>query len=511
MIQLFITGVRVGLITATITAVLSMITFSQTTKPAIESTPAAIREEVASDSLKYNKKSAERDTSVQTDSPNDPAISVAVKVEIQRHVNELRREQLDDHEKYIDYWLSAVAIVLAFFGIVVVVAGYIGFRRFREIETEAKGYVEEIKKHRDESSEIIQSLNAKTVADNPEEAKQVVANVGENPTASPIDRAVAQAVSLQQQGKRDEAIEKWRAVAHVAEEGDSEQAARAWFSVGYLLENPEDSIAAYNRAIDLDPDDADAYNNRGVVKGELGQYEDAISDCDEAIRLKPDNANAYTNRGNAKIGLGYYEDAISDYDKAIRQQPDNAGAYYNRGNAKSELGRYEDTIADYDEAIRLQPDNAGAYYNRGNAKSELGYYEDTIADYDEAIRLQPDNANAYTNRGVAKGELGEYADAISDYDEAIRLKSDFAEAYNNRGRAKAKLGQHSEAISDCDKAIRLNPDLAEAYYNRGIAKGELGLIDEARQDFEKARDLAREAGNDSLADAVEQRLRDLAR
>lgn len=52
-------------------------------------------------------------------------------------------------------------------------------------------------------------------------------------------------------------------------------------------------------------------------------------------------------------------------------------------------------------------------------------------------------------------------------------------------------------------------DAAEAYSNRGIAKEALGLIDEARQDFEKARDLAQEAGNDSLADAAEQNLRDL--
>lgn len=490
MIQLFITGVRVGLITATITAALSMITFAQTTKPTIESTPTATtREVVTSDSLKHDKKSTDRDTSVQTDSPNDPAISAAVKVEIQRHVNNLRREQLDDRASYIDYWLAAIAIVLTFFGIVIALAGYIGFGRFREIEAEgkknvtasaehvedAKRLVDEIKSIRDESAEILQGMNAEDVAEASEEAKQAAANVAENPTASLIDKAIAQAVFLQQQGERDEAIEKWRAVAHITEGIDNNQAARAWFSVGYLLGDSEESISAYDRAISLKPDYADAYYNRGVVKGKLGQGEDAIADYNEAIRLKPDFVEAYSNRGTAKAELEQRADAITDFDEAIRLKPDYADAYNNRGVEKVELAQRAEAIADYDEAIRLQPDFAEAYNNRGTAKAGLSRPEDAIADYDEAIRLKPNYADAYNNRGKVKGALGKYADAIVDFDEGICLQ----------------------------------PDDATAYYSRGLAKRELGQISEARQDFENARDLAREAGNDRIADAAEQLLREL--
>ena len=89
------------------------------------------------------------------------------------------------------------------------------------------------------------------------------------------------------------------------------------------------------------------------------------------------------------------------------------------------------------------------------------------------------------------------------------MKSDDVLAYNDRGIAKAALGRYEDAIADYDEAIRLKPDYAEAYYNQGNAKGALGRNDEARQDFEKVRDLARDAGNDSIADAAEQRLRDL--
>ncbi len=257
---------------------------------------------------------------------------------------------------------------------------------------DAKHLVDEIKKNRDTSAKMIQEITAKTVADRPEEAK---ANAGENPEASLIDKAIAQAISLQQQGKKDDAIEKWRAIAHIAEGTDNDLAARAWFSIGYLLvenKNWEDSISAYNRAISLKPDFAEAYTNRGAAKAELEQRAEAITDFDEAIRLKPDFAVAYYNRGITKAELGHHEDAIADFDEAIRLKPDYAKAYNNRGVEKAELGQRTEAIADYNEAIQLQPDFAEAYYNKGNVKAALGQRADAIADYDEAIRLKLDFA-----------------------------------------------------------------------------------------------------------------------
>ena len=163
--------------------------------------------------------------------------------EPQHRFNELKRELLDDRAAYIDRWLSVVAIVLTLFGIVTVVVGYMGFTRFREIETEAKNsvkivtelaevaehHIDEIEKNCEKSDEILQGLNAKIVAEDPEKARQTVDNVRENPTASLVDQAIARAVSLLQQGKREEAIEKWRAVAHVAEAIDNDRSAGAWF------------------------------------------------------------------------------------------------------------------------------------------------------------------------------------------------------------------------------------------------------------------------------------------
>ena len=72
----------------------------------------------------------------------------------------------------------------------------------------------------------------------------------------------------------------------------------------------------YDEAIRLNPQNAKAYNNRGVSCHELGDYHWAIRDYDEAIRLDPEYAEAYSNRGLTYQSLGQVEDAERDFAKA---------------------------------------------------------------------------------------------------------------------------------------------------------------------------------------------------
>ena len=250
---------------------------------------------------------------------------------------------------------------------------YSDSQRFREIEAEARKSVEAAKRYEADAkdhAERIEALQGNAVADvqrirdlmtaelaaqNPAEANQAVKDARENPEASLTDKAIADAVSLQQQGKRADAIEKWRAIAHVVEGSDNDLAARAWFSVGYLAldEDPKGSVLANDRAIRLKPDLAGAYSNRGNAKHALGRHEDAIADYDEAIHLNPTLVEAYSNRGVAKAGLGQYDAAVADYDEAIRLKPDYAEAYINRGAAKVALVLKDAARKDFEIALEL--------------------------------------------------------------------------------------------------------------------------------------------------------------
>jgi len=89
---------------------------------------------------------------------------------------------------------------------------------------------------------------------------------------------------------------------------------RAWlFSLlGYNVE----AIELYTRAIEIDPNFAYAYNNRGIAYADMENYTQAIKDFTRAIEINPNYADAYNNRGLAYFILGYKNNACEDWQKA---------------------------------------------------------------------------------------------------------------------------------------------------------------------------------------------------
>ncbi len=251
----------------------------------------------------------------------------------------------------------------------------------------------------------------------------------------------------------------------------------------------EEAIKSYDRSIQLDPNAAEVYVNRGIVKAGLGMLEESIEDFNKAIELDPELSQAYTNRGFAKFKLSRFQQAIRDYNKAIRLNPGSFAAYNNRGQVKLELDKPQESIADCDQAIKLNPKIAEPYLNRGFVKFKLGKFQEAIRDCNKAIELNPMAGEAYNNRGIAKGELGKLEEAIKDFDKAIELNPEYAEAYSNRAKAKELSGKLKEAIEDYDRLINLNPKDAVAYYKRAIVKRKLGRVEEAQNDFVRALEL----------------------
>lgn len=333
--------------------------------------------------------SASRGTTVNVD-PSD-------KVELQQLFNDLRKEYLDTRAKLMDWWLEFIGIILTFFAILIAIAGYIGFREFRRLRDEARQHVTEIRKDKKESDELMQNMRQKGNAEvfdtlsESEEFKKSLSDLLQNSELPVIEKAIADASALQQDGAIEDAIEKWRSIANIVEGIDNDLAYRAWFSVGYLYSQegkPEETISACNEAIRLKPDSAEVYNNRGAANGELGQYDDAITDLNEAIALDPDDAEAYYNRGTVRFMRDEDEFACADFDEAIRLKPSHTKAFINRGSSRARLGQYDAAIADLDKAIALDPNDAQAYYNRGCMKFLLGADTEASVNFDESIHFE---------------------------------------------------------------------------------------------------------------------------
>lgn len=348
---------------------------AQTEEPSSVSAPGSA--EVQSDSVEAQPSSDEPEQKQPTLTPNRD--TAAADVETDRRFNELRRELLDDRAKTLDWWFAATAIFLTLLGVAAAIFGYFGLKKLDRIESEARENMEasaehargtqqykeeaqrdleEIKARRDEADSLVTQIDDEVPDDDPGKVREGVENVQQNPDSSLIDRAVVDALSLRKQNKIEAAIEKWRSIANIAEGIDNARAAQSWFSIGYLFNSKEEpdfnaAIDAYDKALQLDPNFAKAYNNRGVSKAEIGRFNDAITDYTKALQLDPYYANAYNNRGVSKVEVGRFNDAIADHTEALQIDPDYAEGYYNRGLTERKLNRIDEARQDFETAFNL--------------------------------------------------------------------------------------------------------------------------------------------------------------
>jgi tetratricopeptide (TPR) repeat protein len=151
-----------------------------------------------------------------------------------------------------------------------------------------------------------------------------------------------------------------------------------------------------------------------------GEYTVAISILDLLIDINPDNANDYNNRGLMHFRNNQFAEAIKDLDRAIELDPKLDSAYNNRANYHAAVGDLAAAIADYDVALDLNPANVRAWINQGITFRELGLYDLAIEDFDIAFiigkKLQ---GRILAERGRTYHLRGDWNCANNDYHRAL--------------------------------------------------------------------------------------------
>ncbi|MEL6909779.1 MAG: tetratricopeptide repeat protein, partial [Cyanobacteria bacterium J06598_4] len=129
------------------------------------------------------------------------------------------------------------------------------------------------------------------------------------------------------------------------------------------LEEYAAALAAFERAIALNQEFANAYYNRGYVYKQLGQFDFALADFDRTLTLtKGKHISALVNRSVIYAVREDYPAAIADLTQVIEQKPDEAIAYYNRAIVNLTMGdrpAYQQDLAAAEELYRQAGDKSG--------------------------------------------------------------------------------------------------------------------------------------------------------
>ena len=142
---------------------------------------------------------------------------------------------------------------------------------------------------------------------------------------------------------------------------------------------------------------------RGMLHSKLGDDRRAAEDFSRVIELEPDNAEALENRAAAPDALGEHRLAREDYDAVIRLEPDNAVALYSRGACLAHMGDLTGALADFDRSVAIEPGDAIPYFNRGCTHAGMGDPRRALDDFDQAIALEPGTTPSSTAGALPTG------------------------------------------------------------------------------------------------------------
>ena len=199
----------------------------------------------------------------------------------------------------------------------------------------------------------------------------------------------------------------------------------------------------------------------GALLEKTGRKSEALNANQKAVQLEPQDAEAHYNLGNTLMGLGRLEEAEASYKQTIALKPDFVLALSNLGMTLQALGRLEEAEASYRHAIALKSDYAEAHSNLGNTLQALGRLEEAEASYRQAIALKPDVAEAHNNLGIMLRDLGRLEEAEASLRQAIGFKPDFALAHSNLGRVLYQLGYKDSALESIENANDIDPESKE--------------------------------------------------
>jgi tetratricopeptide (TPR) repeat protein len=203
-----------------------------------------------------------------------------------------------------------------------------------------------------------------------------------------------------------------------------------YYNLGSALRSKgrlNEAVECYNRALQINPDYAEAHNNLGSILRVQGRLDEAISHFCQAIEINSNFAEAYNNLANTLQAQGKLDEAISGYRQALQIEPNMAQIHYNLGIALSQQGKSGEAIECYRRAIELKPN----WLLPVNSLAKI-------------LVAQPDMNKNNTAETI---KLAERAAELSKY-QNISILETLATAY-------ASGGQFEKAASAVEKALGL--------------------------------------------------------
>ena len=173
---------------------------------------------------------------------------------------------------------------------------------------------------------------------------------------------------------------------------------QSYYNLGlayYQEGRTEKSVIAYQQAIQLEPNFADAYGGLGLIYWRTGNLDTAILHCQKAIKIAPENIEFHQNLVRVYWQKGMYDSAAEVYRTILDLNASDTESLHHLGLILLSKNEYHQAVSYFQQVLEIKPENALTHGALGVAYYKLGEQHLAIHQFQEVLRLDPQNQNAH--------------------------------------------------------------------------------------------------------------------
>jgi tetratricopeptide (TPR) repeat protein len=196
-----------------------------------------------------------------------------------------------------------------------------------------------------------------------------------------------------QMGLVDEAVKE----LETAVELKADSAIYGNLAMAVLAKGDSDMAMAYlNKAIKLDPADAEAHYNLGNCYLSQDLPAKAVGEYEKAIKLKPKYVKAYGNLAVSYVRMGRADEAVANFRRVVELEPNSPDGRFNLANILAGTGKIDEALDQLLMTVELAPQDSVAHSAFAKLLLQQGWVERAIAEYERALDIDPNNESAQT-------------------------------------------------------------------------------------------------------------------
>lgn len=244
------------------------------------------------------------------------------------------------------------------------------------------------------------------------------------------------------------------------------QSVPPWLLLGRChdgISREKEALACFTVCTAVMPDCMPAFFSRGVIRLRQKDYALARDDFNRVIELDAGNADAFFNRALAEHGLGMTKEALADLDRGLLLKSSSTRVYFVRARIKDQAGDPDGARRDREEGLKREPADELGWSARGFARM-TDDPEGALRDFQKALQINPRSAAALLNSAHLLSErLQRPGEALKHLDRMVLLYPDYVAARAGRGTLLARTGQRKAAIEDAKEILRRSSEPAQLF------------------------------------------------